>query len=81
MSPSISDLVYLKNIEGFYVNAYGNTARLVIEQVDKHAATHGKRSGSKKTCKKSVYHDALNIFRNCNGKLENCSSKCGNNKG
>lgn len=81
MSPSIYGLVYLESIESFYANAYNNTTRLVIEHVDKHAATHGERGGSKKSCKKSVYHDALNVFRNCHSKLENCSSKGGNDKG
>lgn len=70
-----------KSIKGFHVNSYSNTASLIIEQIDKHAATHGKRSSSKESCKKPVDHDALNVLGNCHSKLENRSSKCSNNKG
>lgn len=60
--------------------SYRNTARLIVKQVHKHSATHGKRASSKKACKKSADHDALEIFGNRNGEVENSSPESGNDE-
>ena len=60
--------------------SYSDAPGLVIKYVYENSAGYSQRAGSEKPCKESINHDALDIFGNSNCKVENGSSKGGDDE-